>query len=55
MASECFFSACKYHSKDEPMCYEVKCKATPSELATFERRRDEYLFNVNWVDIGNLK
>ena len=55
MASECFYIRCIYHSKDGPLCYEPKCKATPEQLKEHERSRHEYLTERNWTDIPNQK
>ena len=40
---ECYYIACKYHSKDEPFCSELQCLAKKEELAEFIQSRKDFL------------
>lgn len=42
----CYYGSCKHHDKEGPYCYEADCKATESEIKTYETERIQYLEGI---------
>jgi hypothetical protein len=45
--SECYYSDCPYHHKDEPICSELICKASDEQLIIYRHQRVELLRTIH--------